>query len=230
MNHSPHALSTLSLASLNTWKAAVNNVPFGGAKGGVAVDPKLLSQRELQKLSRKFINVRGLSGDINPGPAVALIYLCLLSSLKGLSRHPRPLHRHPVLRYWHRRAHYVRGNRNYIRICTECIDFRPYLPRVLIKCPMLPTVFRALIQGLDVRPVLQAEGLCSCRCHRKGIITRIKSMSCISYPVSVHLVYCSRCTYTGATVETPLAAAESWSRPGSSCARASSPASRGRRS
>jgi glutamate dehydrogenase (NAD(P)+) len=45
------------LASLNTWKAAINNVPFGGAKGGVAVDPKLLSQRELEKLSRKYINV-----------------------------------------------------------------------------------------------------------------------------------------------------------------------------
>jgi len=60
--------SMRSLASLNTWKAAINNVPFGGAKGGVAVDPKLLSQRELEKLSRKYINgfqeILGPSSDI----------------------------------------------------------------------------------------------------------------------------------------------------------------------
>lgn len=43
-----------SLASLMTWKTAVVNVPFGGAKGGIQVDPSQLSARELQRLTRRF--------------------------------------------------------------------------------------------------------------------------------------------------------------------------------
>ena len=43
-----------SLASLMTWKTAVINVPFGGAKGGIQVDPSQLSIRELQRLTRRF--------------------------------------------------------------------------------------------------------------------------------------------------------------------------------
>lgn len=44
-----------SLASLNTWKTALVDVPFGGAKGGVMVDPSDLSMRELEKLTRKLV-------------------------------------------------------------------------------------------------------------------------------------------------------------------------------
>ena len=40
-----------------TWKTAVMDIPFGGAKGGVAVDPKNLSERELEKLTRKLVQV-----------------------------------------------------------------------------------------------------------------------------------------------------------------------------
>jgi len=43
-----------SLASLMTWKTAVVNVPFGGAKGGIQVDPSTLSQRELERLTRRL--------------------------------------------------------------------------------------------------------------------------------------------------------------------------------
>jgi len=43
-----------SLASLMTWKTAVVNVPFGGAKGGIQVDPAKLSQRELERLTRRL--------------------------------------------------------------------------------------------------------------------------------------------------------------------------------
>ena len=45
-----------SLATLMTWKTAVVNLPFGGAKGGVGVDPRKLSHRELERLTRKFID------------------------------------------------------------------------------------------------------------------------------------------------------------------------------
>jgi glutamate dehydrogenase (NAD(P)+) len=45
----------LSLASLMTWKTAVVDLPFGGAKGGVNCDPTRLSRGELERLTRKFI-------------------------------------------------------------------------------------------------------------------------------------------------------------------------------
>ncbi|MBI4545013.1 MAG: glutamate dehydrogenase [Gemmatimonadetes bacterium] len=42
------------LAALMTWKTALLDLPFGGAKGGVSVDPRELSRRELERLTRKF--------------------------------------------------------------------------------------------------------------------------------------------------------------------------------
>ena len=44
-----------SLASLMTWKTAVVGVPFGGAKGGICVDPRNLTARELERLTRSFV-------------------------------------------------------------------------------------------------------------------------------------------------------------------------------
>ena len=43
-----------ALAMWMTWKCALVNVPFGGAKGGVTVDPRSLSARELEAVSRRF--------------------------------------------------------------------------------------------------------------------------------------------------------------------------------
>jgi glutamate dehydrogenase (NAD(P)+) len=43
-----------ALASLMTWKTAVVNIPYGGAKGGVTCDPTSLSMGELERLTRKF--------------------------------------------------------------------------------------------------------------------------------------------------------------------------------
>jgi glutamate dehydrogenase (NAD(P)+) len=43
-----------ALASLMTWKTALMDVPFGGAKGGVTVDPTGMSDREVQALTRRF--------------------------------------------------------------------------------------------------------------------------------------------------------------------------------
>ncbi len=44
-----------SLASLMTWKTALVDLPFGGAKGGINCDPNKLSRAELERLTRKFI-------------------------------------------------------------------------------------------------------------------------------------------------------------------------------
>jgi glutamate dehydrogenase (NAD(P)+) len=43
-----------ALAMAMTWKTAVVNVPFGGAKGGINCDPQTMSTRELESLTRKF--------------------------------------------------------------------------------------------------------------------------------------------------------------------------------
>lgn len=43
-----------ALSMWMTWKCAVVGLPFGGAKGGVTVNPKLLSQNELQNLTRRY--------------------------------------------------------------------------------------------------------------------------------------------------------------------------------
>ena len=60
-----------ALASLMTWKTAVANLPFGGAKGGIGVDPNSLSTREIERLTRSFVDqiheIVGPDKDI-PGP------------------------------------------------------------------------------------------------------------------------------------------------------------------
>lgn len=43
-----------ALAMWMTWKSAVVNIPYGGAKGGVEVDPSLLSERELENITRRY--------------------------------------------------------------------------------------------------------------------------------------------------------------------------------
>ena len=46
---------TRALAMWMTWKCAVVNIPYGGAKGGVICDPKQLSIREIENLTRRYI-------------------------------------------------------------------------------------------------------------------------------------------------------------------------------
>ena len=62
-----------AMASLMTWKCAIVNLPYGGAKGGVMVDPKTLNQGELEQLTRRFTlaisYVLGVNRDV-PAPDV----------------------------------------------------------------------------------------------------------------------------------------------------------------
>jgi glutamate dehydrogenase (NAD(P)+) len=62
-----------ALASLMTWKTALLDLPFGGAKGGIEVDPTGLSDGELQRMTRRFMqgiqHVLGVYRDI-PAPDV----------------------------------------------------------------------------------------------------------------------------------------------------------------
>jgi glutamate dehydrogenase (NAD(P)+) len=64
---------TTALAMWMTWKCAVANIPYGGAKGSVKVDVKRLSKRELEKLTRRYASeiniVVGERGDI-PAPDI----------------------------------------------------------------------------------------------------------------------------------------------------------------
>ncbi len=55
-HHHVDAAEVTALATLMTWKTAVVNVPFGGAKGGIACKPWEMSQAELQRLTRKFVD------------------------------------------------------------------------------------------------------------------------------------------------------------------------------
>lgn len=43
-----------ALATLMTWKSAIANIPFGGAKGGIQLDPAEFSAEELEKITRRF--------------------------------------------------------------------------------------------------------------------------------------------------------------------------------
>ncbi len=60
-----------ALASLMTWKTAIVDVPFGGAKGGIQVDPRGMSPRELRDMTRRYTShisyILGINRDI-PAP------------------------------------------------------------------------------------------------------------------------------------------------------------------
>lgn len=60
----------IGLAMWMTWKCAVVDIPFGGAKGGVVVNPKELSDDETERLTRRFTNeLRNVIGPMTDIPA-----------------------------------------------------------------------------------------------------------------------------------------------------------------
>ena len=83
-----------ALAMFMTWKAAVVGLPFGGAKGGVVVDPKTLSITELERLTRRFTTEISLllgpdrdipAPDIGTGPQEMAWIMDTLSMHAGYS-------------------------------------------------------------------------------------------------------------------------------------------------
>ncbi len=83
-----------ALAMWMTWKCAVVNIPFGGAKGGVILDPRKLSRTELERLTRRYATeIAGVIGpesdipapDVNTNPQVMAWIMDTYSMHKGYS-------------------------------------------------------------------------------------------------------------------------------------------------
>jgi glutamate dehydrogenase (NAD(P)+) len=83
-----------ALAMYMTWKAAVVDLPFGGAKGGVICDPKALSAAELERLTRRFTTEISIivgkdrdipAPDLGTGPQVMAWIMDTLSMHAGFS-------------------------------------------------------------------------------------------------------------------------------------------------
>ena len=56
-HHNVSKEEVMALSTWMTWKCAVTGIPYGGGKGGVIVDPKKLSEAELERLSRAYIEL-----------------------------------------------------------------------------------------------------------------------------------------------------------------------------
>jgi glutamate dehydrogenase (NAD(P)+) len=84
-----------ALAAWMTWKCAVVNIPFGGAKGGVVCDPTTLSVSELERITRRYtaalLDVFGPESDI-PAPDVNTNERVMAWIMDTFSMHQR----HPV--------------------------------------------------------------------------------------------------------------------------------------
>jgi glutamate dehydrogenase (NAD(P)+) len=84
-----------ALAAWMTWKCAVVNIPFGGAKGGVVCDPTVLSISELERITRRYtaslIDLLGPESDI-PAPDVNTNERVMAWIMDTYSMHQR----HPV--------------------------------------------------------------------------------------------------------------------------------------
>ncbi len=81
-----------ALAGWMTWKCAVVNIPFGGAKGGVTCDPSTMSQHEIERLTRRYIwELSPIIGpdsdipapDVNTNPQVMAWIVDTYSVFKG---------------------------------------------------------------------------------------------------------------------------------------------------
>src|ERR687886_2334436 len=83
-----------ALAMWMTWKCAVVNIPYGGAKGGVIVDPRQLSRNELEHMTRRFATEISIlvgpdrdipAPDVNTDPQVMAWIMDTISMHAGFS-------------------------------------------------------------------------------------------------------------------------------------------------
>ncbi len=85
-----------ALAMWMTWKTAITNLPYGGAKGGVTCNPKEMSERELERLTRRYAteisDIIGPNRDI-PAPDVntnGQVMAWIMDTVSMHSRYPIP--------------------------------------------------------------------------------------------------------------------------------------------
>ena len=83
-----------SLATLMTWKTSLLDIPYGGGKGGIGVDPTKYSKTELERMSRRFfraidpiigVNVDIPAPDVNTNAQVMSWFMDEYSQLHGYS-------------------------------------------------------------------------------------------------------------------------------------------------
>lgn len=96
IRYHPHVdiQETRALAMWMTWKCAVVRLPYGGAKGGVVCDPRVMSQRELERLTRRYTTEISLvigpdsdipAPDMNTGPQTMAWIMDTYSMHRGYS-------------------------------------------------------------------------------------------------------------------------------------------------
>jgi len=116
-----------ALAALMTWKTAVVNLPYGGSKGGITVDPTKLSVKELERLTRKFVDqIHDIIGptrdipapDMNTNPQVMAWIMDQYSKYHGHS--PAVVTGKPVELYGSRGREAATG-RGLLYVCREIL-------------------------------------------------------------------------------------------------------------
>ncbi len=134
-----------ALASWMTWKCAVVNIPFGGAKGGVICDPKKMSQGELERMTRRYtseiIEFIGPEKDV-PAPDVNTNEQTMAWIMDTYSMHMRPNghqrgHRQAAERSAARAGRLEATGRGVMVVCDESLR---YLKMPIDGC-------RVIIQG-----------------------------------------------------------------------------------